>query len=151
MMKPGVIPRMTLMMMMKPGVIPPTILPSPSSTNRTYAIYNPPSSPNSQPIAVKLGGLGGSSGGQQGGGQLGFPATYNELPLPSGDWRKNYIEQQQKYNKHLIVGIVMFGVTVFVLRRNIDFMMSPVSLDPIGEDLDEAEFCKVQVEVKKCE
>jgi len=115
-----------------------------------YGIYNPPpTSSHYQPIAVKIGGPGGSRDGSI--GSLGFPPTYNELPVPSGDWRNLYNEKQSKYNKHLIIGVTMFVGTIYVVSQVATFMWSPPPLE--DEEGEVGEYCRVPVVVevpKKC-
>ncbi|RZC39304.1 hypothetical protein BDFB_005629 [Asbolus verrucosus] len=42
-----------------------------------------------------------------------FPATtMNDLPSPRGNWQKAYDQNQQKYNRHLLIGIISLGGTL---------------------------------------
>ncbi|XP_067125207.1 uncharacterized protein COX7B [Centruroides vittatus] len=40
------------------------------------------------------------------------PVTVNDLLVPSGPWKEGYEKLQSKFNKHLILGVTFFTVTV---------------------------------------
>lgn len=58
------------------------------------------------------------------------PATYDEAIVPSGSWHDNNEALQMKYNRQLIVGVLIFVSTVYYITicPDIDFVMTPDSV-----------------------
>jgi hypothetical protein len=42
----------------------------------------------------------------------------NELPIPQGDWQREYNKQQRKNNKHLILGVGFFLFTLLTVTTS---------------------------------
>lgn len=39
-------------------------------------------------------------------------ATYDDLPVPKGDYKKHNADLQRIYNYHLLVGVSIFAITM---------------------------------------
>lgn len=97
----------------------------------TYRADNPP------PLKPVISGTSGKYGaGDE--VELGFPATYNELPQPRGSWEQYHKWQNQKYNKHLMTGVSFFLFTIFVVSRVATFNFYPPPLDEMCFPPDES-------------
>jgi hypothetical protein len=58
------------------------------------------------------------------------PATWDEYPVPAGDWEEHNNKLQSKYNKQLAAGILIFIGTLIYLFNcpQVDFVMAPKSI-----------------------
>lgn len=50
--------------------------------------------------------------------------TMDDLPVPNGSWQENFQVKQAKYNRHLIVGIVAFTVSMIAVSSSLHTMNS---------------------------
>lgn len=47
------------------------------------------------------------------------PPTYDQYPLPQGDWKEDYDKHQSKFNKQLALGTITFiGALVYLLSAD---------------------------------
>ncbi|ODN06376.1 hypothetical protein Ocin01_00280 [Orchesella cincta] len=71
--------------------------------------------------------------------------TLSELPVPEGCWERAYKRNNEKYNRHLLIGVSSLALAIFVISRVATFNFSyPAHPDVIDES------CPVQPAPKKC-
>ncbi|XP_054271886.1 uncharacterized protein LOC128992364 [Macrosteles quadrilineatus] len=44
--------------------------------------------------------------------------TMDDLPVPSGSWQEHHSQMQAKYNRHLILGVGFFAVSLVVAKSS---------------------------------
>lgn len=58
------------------------------------------------------------------------PASWDDFPVPQGSFKEHNEKLQAKYNRHLLIGLVLLSVSVYYLFTcpQIDFVMAPKSI-----------------------